>query len=156
MSDKAVLSFRYWHTGAAVLSICIVKSISFDVIDCQSIGSVSSEHVYVDIPQMEETIRIALRADSIMGEGIIAIDDLKLEVKETTHDDCNFYVIFSRENFVQPSHIRQTLAWAQQKFEGLALEIFKVLQILMFVGCFHVTLIKKIYAFMNPNGLPAV
>uniref|UniRef100_A0A914Z293 MAM domain-containing protein n=1 Tax=Panagrolaimus superbus TaxID=310955 RepID=A0A914Z293_9BILA len=81
MSDKAVLSFRYWHTGAAVLSICIIKSISFDVIDCQSIGSVSNEHVYVDIPQMDETIRIALRADSLMGEGIIAIDDLKMEGK---------------------------------------------------------------------------
>uniref|UniRef100_A0A914Q404 FHA domain-containing protein n=1 Tax=Panagrolaimus davidi TaxID=227884 RepID=A0A914Q404_9BILA len=79
MADKAVLSFRYWHTGSAILSICIVKSISFDVIDCQSLGAVSSEHVYVDIPQMDETIRVALRADSLMGEGIIAIDDLKLE-----------------------------------------------------------------------------
>lgn len=90
MSDKAVLSFRYWHTGAAALSICIVKSISFEVIDCQSIGSVSSEHVYVDIPQMDENIRIALRADSLMGEGIIAIDDLKVEVRKTTHDECYF------------------------------------------------------------------
>ena len=80
MSDRASLSFRYWHTGAAVLSICVVRSISFESIDCQSIGTASSEHVYVDIPRFDEPIRIALHADSSLGEGIIAIDDIKLEV----------------------------------------------------------------------------
>lgn len=95
MSDRASLSFRYWHTGAAMLSICVVKSISFGIIDCQSIGSASTEHVYVDIPRFDEPIRIAFKADSILGEGVVALDDIQVEVCETTH------VVVVKKNFFQ-------------------------------------------------------
>uniref|UniRef100_A0A7E5A1W2 MAM domain-containing protein n=1 Tax=Panagrellus redivivus TaxID=6233 RepID=A0A7E5A1W2_PANRE len=81
LKDRAALSFRYWHTGAAMLSVCIVKSISFEVIDCTDVGRVTTDTVLIDIPQLREPIRIVLRVNSNDGEGIIAVDDIQLEGK---------------------------------------------------------------------------
>ena len=39
------------------------------------------EQLVVDIPQFDESIRIALKADSSNGAGIVAIDNIVFEAK---------------------------------------------------------------------------
>uniref|UniRef100_A0A915ERT2 MAM domain-containing protein n=1 Tax=Ditylenchus dipsaci TaxID=166011 RepID=A0A915ERT2_9BILA len=69
--DGSTLSLQYWRTGEASLKICIIRR-------C---GDRTSERIFVDIPTVNEPIRIALRADSINGLGIVAVDDILIEGK---------------------------------------------------------------------------
>lgn len=84
-----VLSLKYWITGATSLSVCALRAANYDVIDCQEIGSKKTQdNIIVDIPSIGEPMRIALRGESHNGVGIVAIDDILLEV-------FNFYVKFN-------------------------------------------------------------
>lgn len=51
------------------------------MIDCQAVESWTMEQLVVDIPQFDESIRIALKADSSNGAGIVAIDNIVFEAK---------------------------------------------------------------------------
>ena len=75
------LSSFHAAIGLFRLSVCIVQGYSFEVIDCQAVESWTMEQLVVDIPQFDESIRIALKADSSNGAGIVAIDNIVFEAK---------------------------------------------------------------------------
>jgi hypothetical protein len=35
MKSGATLLFRYWHTGDAAVSVCVIRSFSDEILDCQ-------------------------------------------------------------------------------------------------------------------------
>ncbi|CAD5226328.1 unnamed protein product [Bursaphelenchus xylophilus] len=85
MYEGASLGLSFWRTGDAILSVCVVKSFNDQILDCQDVGEGSAERIEVDIPNYQEPIRLALKAeipeDLEDGEGLIAVDDLVLSGK---------------------------------------------------------------------------
>ncbi|CAD5219314.1 unnamed protein product [Bursaphelenchus okinawaensis] len=80
--EGSSLSLSFWRTGDAVLSVCVVKSFNDQILDCQDVGEGSAERIEVDIPNYQEPIRLALKAevpeDLEDGEGLIAVDNITL------------------------------------------------------------------------------
>lgn len=76
----------------------------------QTIGEGTAEQIEVEIPNYDEPIRLALRAevpDGSEGQGLVAIDNIKLSVSvHTAADYCHFKCVF-RLNSVQPSPTQQ-------------------------------------------------
>lgn len=100
-----ILSFRNWRSGSIELGICVVRANTLEVLDCQNLQATTSdeqrealrqqqsyrnenlassnidgEQVNVDIPLLDEPIRLAFRAVS-RGQygGRVAIDDIQFE-----------------------------------------------------------------------------
>ncbi|CAK5066845.1 unnamed protein product [Meloidogyne enterolobii] len=88
--NSGTLSFRSWGSGNGIkLNVCIIRADSLEVLDCQNVGGNDGERklteegdeILVEVPRLDEPIRLALRAETIgeNGGGLIAIDDLKFQ-----------------------------------------------------------------------------
>ncbi|KAH7699004.1 Protein MAM-2 b, partial [Aphelenchoides avenae] len=77
--DDSSLLLRFWRSGGAQLSVCVIHSFTYEVIDCQSVSESAMEHVVVDLPHYDTPVRILLKADSFEGEGFVAVDDIVFE-----------------------------------------------------------------------------
>ena len=94
----SALTLRSWHSGDAQLGVCIVRANSLEVLDCQSVQASADENydgeqvghlrrkfdffqIMVEIPRLDEPVRLALRAESTSEKGgLVAVDDLQFEV----------------------------------------------------------------------------
>uniref|UniRef100_A0A915BIE3 MAM domain-containing protein n=1 Tax=Parascaris univalens TaxID=6257 RepID=A0A915BIE3_PARUN len=78
VTNEAMLTFRFWQTGAARLSVCLLEDKMPEVIDCQTISLQQPGPAVVDVPNMSHSFRIAFRAEA-KSKGIIIIDDITME-----------------------------------------------------------------------------
>ncbi|KAI6224418.1 MAM domain and Concanavalin A-like lectin/glucanases superfamily domain-containing protein [Aphelenchoides fujianensis] len=80
----ASLLFNYWHTGEATLSVCVIRSFSDEILDCQNVGANTADRIEVDIPNYQEPIRLAFKAELNEvpdADGLVAIDDIELHAQ---------------------------------------------------------------------------
>ncbi|VDM28201.1 unnamed protein product [Toxocara canis] len=78
VTSEATLTFRFWQTGSARLSVCLLEEKVPEMIDCQKIALPQPGPAVVDIPDMKHSFRIAFRAEAT-SKGIIMIDDITLQ-----------------------------------------------------------------------------
>ncbi|CAK5051203.1 unnamed protein product [Meloidogyne enterolobii] len=72
--NSGTLSFRSWGSGNGIkLNVCIIRADSLEVLDCQNVGGNDGERklteegdeILVEVPRLDEPIRLALRAETI-------------------------------------------------------------------------------------------
>ncbi|VDK54138.1 unnamed protein product [Anisakis simplex] len=80
VTDEAILTFRFWHTESAQLSVCLLEEKMPEIIDCQPIVLPQPGPAVVDIPGMGHSFRIAFKAESSeQSKGMIMIDDISVQ-----------------------------------------------------------------------------
>ncbi|MFH4974891.1 hypothetical protein AB6A40_001600 [Gnathostoma spinigerum] len=77
-SDHTTLSFRFWQTGGARLSVCLLEDSLPATLDCERLLLKAPGPAVIDIPDMNYPFRISLKAEAT-AKGMIIVDDIKLE-----------------------------------------------------------------------------
>ncbi|VDN02865.1 unnamed protein product [Thelazia callipaeda] len=73
--SQATLTFRFWLSGNTRLDVCLLEDKVSEAIDCQKIILKQPGPAFVDLPEINRPIRIALKAEAL-SQGMAMIDDL--------------------------------------------------------------------------------
>lgn len=72
--------FRFWLSGNTRLDVCLLEDKVSEAVDCQKIVLKQPGPAFVDLPEINHPIRIALKAES-SSQGMALIDDLIVTVR---------------------------------------------------------------------------
>ncbi|EFO19755.2 hypothetical protein LOAG_08736 [Loa loa] len=73
--SQATLTFRFWLSGNTRLDVCLIEDKVSEAIDCQKIVLKQPGPAFIDLPEANHPVRIALKAES-SSQGMALIDDL--------------------------------------------------------------------------------